>query len=327
VTISPDGQRLAFVAAGRDGRQLLWVRLVESVAAPALPGTDGAMYPFWSPDSQFIGFFAQKKLKKIQIAGGPPQPLCDASQPRGGTWSRDSVIVFSGGAGHELSRVSAGGGVATPLPADCWNVERYWPSFLPDGRHFVYFGRPQKHGIYLAALDSSDARLLLLDYVSVAYSPPGYLLVLLGSSKGAPAGTLMAQPFDPATLETTGEPSPVAEQIEYSSGVGHGAFSVSANGRLVYDSIEMPPTQLVWFDRSGKPLGDVGGSVAYTGPALSPDGKTIAVDPTRSPPCRIPHALCREPRWRALSDEHSHRGVQRCSNEDSPQWPASLGRR
>jgi Tol biopolymer transport system component len=278
VAISPDGQHLAFVAIDRDGRQLLWVRSVASFDARSLPETDGAMYPFWSPNNQFIGFFSQRKLRKIQVSGGPSQPIGDAIQPRGGTWNRDGLIVFADGAGHQLSRVSAAGGVATPIAADGLNVERYWPSFLPDGRHFVYFGRPQQHGIYLGAIDSSGAKLLVPDSIGVAYAPPGYLLVLQGASKGAPAGTLMAYPFDPKSLEITSDPSPVADQIGYYSGLGRGIFSVSENGRLVYDSIELPTTTLNWFDRTGKALGDAGGPIPYTGPSLSPDGGTVAVE-------------------------------------------------
>jgi len=277
VTISPDGQRLAFVATGPDGRQLLWVRPLESLTALALPGTDGGTYPFWSPDSRSIGFFAHRKLKRIQVSGGPPQTLCDGILPRGGTWSRSGTIVFSAGAGRQLYRVSSEGGVAMAVPADGLNEERHWPSFLPDGLHFLYFGRPQKHGIYVAALDSSDAKLLLTDYVSVAYSPPGYLLGLLGSSRGAPAGTLLAQAFDPIRFQVTGGPSPVAEEIRYYSGLGLGAFSVSGNGTIVYESIEKAAT-LIWFDRNGHQLASVGGSVPYGQPSLSSDEKTIAVE-------------------------------------------------
>lgn len=278
VTISPDGERLVFVATARDGRQLLWVRSLGSLAAQALPGTDGGAYPFWSPDGRFVGFFAQRKLKKTQVSGGPPQTLSDAILPRGGTWSRDGVIVFSTGAGRQLYRVPAGGGVATPLPGDGLNQERHWPSFLPDGRHFVYFGRPQKHGIYIAAIDSSNARLLLSDYVGVAYAPPGHLLVLRGSSRGAPAGTLLAYAFDPARVEITGDPTPVAERIRYESGLARGAFTVSGNGTLIYGDIDRSTTQLTWFDRSGKALGDVSGSIAFGQPSLSPDEKTVAVE-------------------------------------------------
>ena len=132
---------------------------------------------------------------------------------------------------------------------------------LPDGRHFVAFARPQQHGIFVATLDSSDARLLLSDYVSVDYAP-GYLLGLAGS-KSTRAGTLMAHPFDPERLELIAEPSPVAERIEYVDGIARGAFSVSENGTLVYANMKMPTTRLTWFDRSGKPIGNVGGSVPY----------------------------------------------------------------
>ena len=148
-------------------------------------------------------------------------------------------------------------------------------------------GRPQKFGIFLAALDSPGARLLLDDYVSVSYATPGYLLVLLGSSRGARAGTLIAQPFDPDRLEITGEPSVIAERVEYPDGLGRGAFSVSDNGTLVYNNFNTPSNLLTWFDRSGRPHGTVGGSVSYAVPSLSPDEKTVVavrVDPeTRSP--------------------------------------------
>jgi hypothetical protein len=165
-----------------------------------------------------------------------------------------------------------------PLPDDGLNQDRYWPSFLPDGRHYVYFGRPQKHGIYVGSIDSSPAKLLLSDYVSAAYAPPGYLLVLLGSSRGAPGGTLFAQAFDPSRLEVIGEPAPVAERIRYESGLARGAFSISENGTLVYGATGGSTTQLMWFDRTGNALETVGGSVPFGQPSLSPDEKTVAVE-------------------------------------------------
>jgi eukaryotic-like serine/threonine-protein kinase len=180
VMISPDGKRVAFVATGRDGKQLLWVRPLESLSAKALPGTDGASYPFWSADSQSVGFFAQRKLKKIDVSGGPPQILCNAVLPRGGTWNSRGEIVFAAGAGRQMFQVSAAGGAATRLPEDGLNQERYWPSFLPDGRHYLYFGRPQKYGVYVGSTESHGAKLLLTGYVSAAYAAPGYLVGLLG---------------------------------------------------------------------------------------------------------------------------------------------------
>ena len=209
VTIAPDGQRLAFVATGREGGPLVWVRALGSPVAQALPGTEGGAHPFWSPDGRSVGFFAQRKLKTTRVAGGSPQTLCDAVLPRGGTWNGDGVIVYSAGAGRQLYRVPAAGGTPTPIPADALNPERHWPSFLPDGRHFVYFGRPQRHGIYVAALDSPDAKLLLRDAVGAAYAPPGYLLVLRGPSRGGPAGTLLAYHSTPHAFKSPVNRSPL----------------------------------------------------------------------------------------------------------------------
>src|SRR4029453_15078277 len=146
------------------------------------------------------------------------------------------------------------------------------PVFLPDSRHYVYFGRPQRYGIFVATLDSSDVRLLSSDYVSVDYAP-GYLLGLAGS-KSTRAGTLMAHPFDPERLEVIAEASPVAERVEYVDGIARGAFSVSESGTLVYTTMKMPTRQLTWFDRDARSIGNVGGSVAYTGSSLSPDDIT-----------------------------------------------------
>ena len=198
MTISPDGRRLAFVATDPNGKEGLWVRPLDSLAAEALPGTDGASYPFWSPDSQFVGFFAQRKLKKVEAIGGPVQTLCDAVLPRGGTWNRAGVIVFSANAGQQLFRVSSAGGQATPLALDQPNRENYWPDFLPDGRHFVYLGRRQKPGIYLASLESRDTKLLATGYMAVDYAAPGYLLLLAGGPQcgggSDPGGTAVRYP-------------------------------------------------------------------------------------------------------------------------------------
>jgi eukaryotic-like serine/threonine-protein kinase len=275
VAISPDGSRLAFVGADGSGRRLLWIRRMDSFAAQAVPASDGAQYPFWSPDSRFVAFFARRKLRKVPVAGGLPQVLCDMIQPRGGAWSGDDVIVFADGAGHFLSRVTASGGVATPIGADGLNVERYFPAFLPDGRHYVYFGRPQKHGIYLATLDSPGARLLLPDYSAVAYSRPDYLVALITPAKGASAGTLIAHRFDSTRLQLVGEAQPVAEPVGYSSFSGRGDFSVSAIGTLVFGNPKRKSTQLAWFDRTGNRLQTLGG-VDYDRPSLSPDEKTVA---------------------------------------------------
>jgi len=277
-TISPDGRRLAFVATGADGKKVVWVRALDLLDAQPLPATEGATYPFWSPDSQFIGFFAQGKLKRIAAAGGQSQTISDALQPRGGTWSEEGVIVFLANAGERWYRVAAVGGSAAPMTIDAPNAESYWPFFLPDGRHFLFFGRPEKPGIYVASLDSNSATLILAEHVGVAYAQPGYLLTLAGLARNSEDRTLVAMPFDTTRLQITGPPSVVAEHVAYETLFAKAAFSSSQNGRVVYQTEYVPDTQLIWFDREGKRLGNLGGSNGYRKPSISPDGKTVAVE-------------------------------------------------
>jgi Tol biopolymer transport system component len=277
-TISPDGRRLAFVATGVDGKKVLWVRALALLDAQPLPATEDATYPFWSPDSQFIGFFSQGKLKRVAASGGQSQTISDALQPRGGTWSEEGVIVFLANAGERWYRVAAAGGAAAPMTIDAPNTESYWPFFLPDGRHFLFFGRPEKPGIYVASLDSTDATLILAEHVGVAYAQPGYLLALAGLARDSEDRTLVAMPFDPTRLQITGPPSVVAEHVAYETLFARAAFSSSQNGRVVYQTEHVPATQLIWFDREGKQLGNLGGSDGYRKPSLSPDEKTVAVE-------------------------------------------------
>jgi Tol biopolymer transport system component/aminoglycoside phosphotransferase (APT) family kinase protein len=282
VTISPDGRRLAFVAKGDDGKQLLWVRQLDVRTAQALPGTDGASFPFWSPDSRRIGFFAKGGLSTIDPADGrPPHKLCEVKQPRGGTWSKTDVIVFSGNAGDELFRVSADGGPMTPLPGKRTNRENLWPTFLPDGRHIIYFGRPDSPGgIFVTTLDSDRTILLARDYVGAVYASGHLLMLSSGSSTGgSESAAVMAQPFDAERLELSDQAVVVQEQIRYHGLQGRGAISVSENGTLVTESSESPLAQLTWFDRAGKEQGTIGEPARHRRrPALSPDGKIVAVE-------------------------------------------------
>jgi serine/threonine protein kinase/Tol biopolymer transport system component len=277
-TISPDGRRLAFVATGADGKKVLWVRALDLLDAQPLPTTEGATYPFWSPDSQSIGFFAQGKLKRIAATGGQSQTISDALQPRGGTWSEEGIIVFLANAGERWYRVAATGGSAAAMTIDAPNTESYWPFFLPDGRHFLFFGRPEKPGIYVASLDSTAAMLLLAEHVGVAYAQPGYLLTLAGLARNSEDRTLVAMPFDATRLQVSGPPSVIAEHVAYETLFARAAFSSSQNGRVVYETEYVPATQLIWFDRKGKQLGSLGGSDDYRKPSLSPDDKTVAVE-------------------------------------------------
>ena len=278
--ISPDGERVAFVGIDADGKKFLWVRRLELLDAQQLRASEGAEYPFWSPDSRSIAFFAQGKLKSIAADGGPSLILCDSGpQPRGGAWNDEGTIVFSTDAGEQWYRVDSAGGVATRLAIDRPNGENYWPSFLPDGRHFIYFGRPQKPGIYVASLESNEATPLLAgEYVGVAYAPPGYLLTLAGPSRSSTDRALVARPFDAARLQITGEPFVLAEHVAYQTLSSRAAFSVSGNGRAIYESQRVPATELRWFDRAGTYLATLADTPGYLRPSLSPDGRTVAAE-------------------------------------------------
>ena len=229
--VSPDGQRVAF-AASLEGKTGLWVRDLSSLDARALPGTDGASLPFWSPDSRFLGFFANGKLKRTDAAGGPVLNLCDAPVGGGGTWSRNDVIVFAPFSGG-FSRVPAAGG--TPVLVTSVNAQAQghrFPWFLPDGRHFLYtdYGRNEGGGsvVYVQDLESMSGHALMTAASNVVYAS-GYLLFLKDL-------TLVAQPFDVGKLQTTGDAVPVAEQVGYTAMDLRALFSSSQNGVLVYDS-------------------------------------------------------------------------------------------
>ncbi len=277
LAVSPDGHRIAFLAMSADGRSVLWVRLLDSLTAQALVGTDGASSPFWSPDSHFLGFFAGGKLKKIDVSGGPPITLCDAPNNRGGAWSRDGVIVFTPTANSALQKVSASGGVPTAATVlGQGETRNQRPSFLPDGRHFLFSAVASGAGlggpIYLGSLDSAERKLLInADSANVLYTQ-GHLLFLRER-------TLMAQPFDARRLVLAGDAFPIADQIQTTpAGQPYGFFSASENGVLAYETgAATGNSQLVWFDRTGKQIGVVGDPAAYTDLELSPDGKRASV--------------------------------------------------
>src|SRR5439155_18414590 len=177
----PDGRRVAFGTTAAEGQRLLWVRSLDALSPQALTGTEGASFPFWSPDSRFVGFFADGKLKRIETSGGPALTLCDAPQGRGGTWNRDGVIVFAPDTTGTLHRVSASGGVpsvVTSLDEGQRGTSHRWPCFLPDGRHFLYFRGAsvgETGALYVASLGSKESKLLLHAGSNGAYAQ-GYLL-------------------------------------------------------------------------------------------------------------------------------------------------------
>jgi hypothetical protein len=233
LAVSPDGHWIAFLASSTDDGSLLWVRSLDTLTAHPLAGKDGARSPFWSPDSRFLGFFADGKLKKIEVSGGPPIVLFDAANTLGGTWSRDGVIVFYTRSGT-LEKVSASGGVPTGATALAQGETRHmWPFFLPDGRHFLYrvFTGPGAGPIYVSAFDAAERKLLLNTASANVLYTQGHLLFLR-------EGTLMAQPFDARRLELTGDALPIAEQIQTEAAAfwPHGVFSASENGVLAYQA-------------------------------------------------------------------------------------------
>jgi DNA-binding winged helix-turn-helix (wHTH) protein/Tol biopolymer transport system component len=264
LAVSPDGRKLAFIAESA-GTWLLWVRSLDAAVARPLPGTEDAGQPFWSPDSDWIGFFAQGKLKKVAAAGGSPETLADAPNGRGAAWSPEDVIVFSPNIFDGLSRVSASGGEPAVLTGFGQGQPGHHPSFLPDGRRFVYW---RSGTVYVGALDSSDSQALLNARPAV-YADPGYLLF-------EREGTLFAQRFDAATLTLAGDPVRIAESLLPAAYVGK-TFSVSRSGVLTYRTLVEEDRQFAWFDRTGRQIELVGEPGDYRGVDLSPDGSRIAV--------------------------------------------------
>jgi hypothetical protein len=241
--------------------------------------TEGASFPFWSPDSRFIGFFAGGKLKKVPLTGGPPIVLCDASSGRGGTWNANNVIVFAPSNTGVLQRVSGAGGSPAPLltlDESYGEINHRFPSFPPDGDHFFYTAvtgaatiAPKPSRIKIGTLSSPESTLRMDTESSAAYSS-GHVFFLR-------SGTLMAEPFDPICRRVTGDPFPVADRIS-TEGSRYAAFAISSNGVLVYAHGEgLFGNRLTWRNRAGKVLGEVGDAAFYSSVALSPDEHRAAV--------------------------------------------------
>jgi serine/threonine protein kinase len=290
--LSPDGRQLAFAAAGPDSVQRLWVRPLDSLEARPLPGSESLLFPpfFWSHDSRFIAFDAGGKLKKIDIFGGPAQTLCDLRATLcGGSWNRDGVIIF-GQARGALMRVSARGGPASRLTTlDPSRREAYhaFPSFLPDGRHFIYLrpGKPENSGVYVGSLNAGPEEQSSKRLVATVYGPAYVPSSDAGSDQllFLRDGVLMTQSFDASRLELAGEPLPVAERLGFF--LSFGFFSVSINGVLVYRAAGGGVTQqLTCVDREGKFLDTVGepGGLYTFALCLSPDGARAVVSRTDS---------------------------------------------
>ncbi len=274
VSVSPDGRQVAFAAAGPDGKAILWIRALDETALRPVPGTEEITQHFWSPDTAWVAFFAQGKLKRVNLTTGVVETLCNATNPRGGSWGADNTIILSPSTGQGLYVVPASGGEPRQLTAlDPRRAERShrWPLFLPDGRHFLYVnrsGNPEHAGVYVGSTTSSTTNRVAPGTSNAAYVEPGYLLVVRGA-------TLYAQPFDLRTLTAQGEAVAVREPVHYDTGMGRADFGVSTTGVLAYRSGEGLESRLTWLDRQGNRLKVVGPTRRHTNLALSPDDKRI----------------------------------------------------
>ena len=279
--VSPDGRAIAFSGSDSSGQNFLWVRTLESITFRKLAGTEEASSPFWSPDGRFLAFFTGAKLKKVSLDGAPPQTICNSTTGLGGTWSPFGDIVFNPINRAPLMRVSSAGGTPqqlTTLDASRLENSHRWPSFLPDGRHFLFTARAslqENTAIYVGSLDSKGTKRILAAQSNGVYSPPGYLLFVRD-------GNLMAQFLDLNKLELSGEALPVTAGVSHAAASANGFFSVSADGgTLVYVQGNLPLERLTWFDREGnaEPFGPDG---QYLMQRISPDGKRVVYTSTDS---------------------------------------------
>jgi serine/threonine protein kinase len=283
--VSPNGHTVAIVGHRESERNnVLWIYEPGSPDATSLADTGGATFPFWSPDGRSLGFFADGKLKKLNLAGGPVQTLCDASTGRGGTWNKDGVILFtpSGTLGVGLYRISASGGTPTQVtvPDKTLNEDsNRWPEFLPDGIHYLYSainlsGRRDLYSVYVGSLNSNEKRLVVRAKGNAAYAAPGYLLFYRDQ-------TLFAQHFDNRKFELTGEPVPLLTDVQFFPRISQAVFAASTAGLLVAQrNADSGASQVLWFDRNGQQIGVALNPGIYGNIMLAPNGRAVASDTT-----------------------------------------------
>ena len=272
--LSPDGRSLIF-AAGND----LWHRSLRTGNEHVLPGAHGGYFPFWSPDSSSIGFFAEGKLKTLDLATNAVRTLCDAPSARGGSWGSSGIILFTPNVRDVIYQIPATGGTpaaVTKIDTKLHTTHR-WPSFLPDGQHFLYLAtnhsatRAEQNGIYVASLDGKLDRYLISSLSGAAFAQNHFLFVR--------DSALYAQPLDLKSFALTGSPTPIADGVVVDLGVWHSTFSASENNELLYQTgASMAQSRLEWVDRQGKHLSFVGENAVYQSPRLSRDGQRILVN-------------------------------------------------
>ncbi len=275
--VSPDGRRVAFVGKGADGVRQVWVRDLDTLATRPLGGTANATQAFWSPDGRAVGFIADGRLERIDVAGGTPQVLAtNLGTGRGAAWSSAGIVLISPAFATGLYRVPATGGPMEQVteldPSREESAHRY-PCFLPDGRRFVFFVQsalPKHKGVYLGSLDSRETRFLVQSDTMAVYVSPGYLVF-------AREGVLMAQQLDAGTLDPRGAPVSLGDGVTYNVNSGWAALSGSPRA-LAYLTSTAPTNELVWVDRDGKRLSVVSESFSSANPNLSPDGTRLAME-------------------------------------------------
>ncbi|MGO9647983.1 MAG: protein kinase domain-containing protein [Terriglobales bacterium] len=282
LAVSPNGHTIAVVGRESERKSLLWIYEPGSREATSIANTDGANFPFWSPDGRSLGFFAEGRLKRVDIAGGPVQTLSDAQTGRGGTWNKDGVILFtpSGQLGTGLYRIAASGGTATQVTfpdREHGEDSHRWPSFLPDGIHYLYLamdlsGRKLRSLIYVGSLNSKEKRLITAATANAAYAEPGYLLFYRNQ-------TLFAQRFDTKKFELSGEATPILTDIRYLSRIARAVFASSGRGLLAaQQGSDTGVSQMLWFDRKGRQVGVTSKPGEYGNVSLAPNGKSVAAD-------------------------------------------------
>jgi Tol biopolymer transport system component len=284
MAIAPNGHTVAVVGDRESGgKSTLWMYEMGAREAKSVANTDGANFPFWSPDGLSLGFFAEGKLKRLDILGGQVQTLCDASSGRGGTWNSSGVILFtpSGRIGDVVNRISAAGGTPQPISVLDNGSESSdrWPVFLPDGKHYLFMafdvaGQGNPQAIYVGSLGSNEKKFLTKANANPAFAGPGYLVFYRDN-------TMFAQRMDMKKFDLTGEASPILSDIQYEPRIGHATFSVSNDGVLLaQNGTGVSLSRLEWFDRSGKEVGTVGKPDVFANVDLAPDGRSLAVDKT-----------------------------------------------
>jgi eukaryotic-like serine/threonine-protein kinase len=283
--VSPNGHTVAIVGHRESERNnVLWIYEPGAQEAISLANTEGASFPFWSPDGRSLGFFADGKLKKLSLSGGPVQTLCEAPTGRGGTWNQDGIILFtpSGTLGVGLSKISASGGTPTPVTIPDKNLSEdsnRWPEFLPDGIHYLYSainlsGGKDLYSIYVGSLNSNEKRLVVRAKGNAAYAAPGYLLFYRDR-------TLFAQHFDTGKFELTGEPVPLLTDVQFFPRISEAVFAAASTGLLVAQrSADSGASQVLWFDRKGQQIGVALNPGIYGNIMLAASGRAVASDTT-----------------------------------------------